>query len=498
MDHTTPQTPVTPSSALLSSLHLDPFLHLSLLHLKKNLIHSPKSTPHTVESIKSAMLELGLTPKIRNLAYSLSCSEKDRKSTPEILQVEQARDDWKQSIYDELLSVCSERGVSIIGPDSAQNKKIRYIFDSEDLFDAIKRIPCSSNMNASLCHNYGLIKLRLSTPDHSALRTKFSELHPCNRQYGMDETFLGSSKFIQHRQEVGVKVLQESYVPISRQYARYGIPAGLRPEIYRVCLNLPRRIGAKEGEYYNSLREKAKNMRYNVVDELFEMDSQTIISNSMSFFPFLENITNVVLAFSRDSWVVQNSTYTAHESIKYEMSDGSTTSIPSSGVQPFKGFVNYIAPLSLVYEDEERIYFTFRGMYSRLWCKLNVISSDSGTLIHLCKTFEDLLLSWDPALFMHLLSVNVAPLSIAFTWIHLAFTNVLETEQLLLLWDRLVGYDDLLLLPVLSAAIFTFRSETLMCTSSAQEVKDILDNNSGRRLKVMPILQAALFGECFK
>ena len=68
-------------------------------------------------------------------------------------------------------------------------------------------------------------------------------------------------------------------------------------------------------------------------------------------------------------------------------------------------------------------------MYSRLWCKLNVISSDSGTLIHLCKTFEDLLLSWDPALFMHLLSVNVAPLSIAFTWIHLAFTNVLETEQ---------------------------------------------------------------------
>jgi hypothetical protein len=95
-------------------------------------------------------------------------------------------------------------------------------------------------------------------------------------------------------------------------------------------------------------------MRYNVVDELFEMDSQTIISNSMSFFPFLENITNVVLAFSRDSWVVQNSTYTAHESIKYEMSDGSTTSIPSSGVQPFKGFVNYIAPLSLVYEDEER------------------------------------------------------------------------------------------------------------------------------------------------
>ena len=86
-------------------------------------------------------------------------------------------------------------------------------------------------MNASLCHNYGLIKLRLSTPDHSALRTKFSELHPCNRQYGMDETFLGSSKFIQHRQEVGVKVLQESYVPISRQYARYGIPAGLRPEV---------------------------------------------------------------------------------------------------------------------------------------------------------------------------------------------------------------------------------------------------------------------------
>jgi len=142
-------------------------------------------------------------------------------------------------------------------------------------------------------------------------------------------------------------------------------------------------------------------------------------------------------------------------------------------------------------------YFTFRGLYATLFSRLNVLNSKDGHLLHLCKTFEDMLFAQHPVLFLHLLSVGIDPLNVAFPWIHLAFTNVLETEQLLLLWDRLLGYDDLFLLPVLAVAIFLFRSEVLLCTSNPEDVKEIF-SNQGRRLRVVPLWQSCLFVDCMK
>lgn len=37
---------------------------------------------------------------------------------------------------------------------------------------------------------------------------------------------------------------------------------------------------------------------------------------------------------------------------------------------------------------------------------------DSGTLLHVCKTFENLLMASQPRLFVHLLSIGVQPLQV--------------------------------------------------------------------------------------
>ena len=162
-------------------------------------------------------------------------------------------------------------------------------------------------------------------------------------------------------------------------------------------------------------------------------------------------------------------------------------------MHPFKGLVKYASPLALTYQYEEPIYFTFRSMYSNLWSKLNTISSREGELLHVAKTFEDLLFALNPSLFLHLLSIGVDPLQVAFPWIHLAFSNVLEAEQLLLLWDRLVGYDDLTILSLFAASIFLFRSEVLLCCGTKEDVNDVFKGNHGRRLKVVPLLQTILW-----
>jgi hypothetical protein len=61
----------------------------------------------------------------------------------------------------------------------------------------------------------------------------------------------------------------------------------------------------------------------------------------------------------------------------------------------------------------------------------------------------------------------------------------------LLLWDRLLGFEQLSLLSVLSAAIFVYRSHPLLNASDLNDVRDIFSD--GSMLKVVPLLQHFLF-----
>jgi len=63
--------------------------------------------------------------------------------------------------------------------------------------------------------------------------------------------------------------------------------------------------------------------------------------------------------------------------------------------------------------------------------------------------------------------------------------------QVLLLWDRVVGFDSLLPLAVLAAAVFSFRQHALRSTRTASEVTEVMEHIN--TLKVVPLLQHVLF-----
>ena len=182
------------STTLMTALHLDPFLHLSFCHLKKQMIKSGKP-PGSLDkkALKAKMLEMGLTPKIRNLAYAISTTQRPPQHV--VPQISESSDEWRASIHDELVAVCEERGAEMAEAEGGKDeKKIRFIFDSEDLFDAVKRIPPSDNLNTDAHNHFGLIQVVLPTPNHLQLKEMFKEFHPSNQHYGLDENFKGSSR----------------------------------------------------------------------------------------------------------------------------------------------------------------------------------------------------------------------------------------------------------------------------------------------------------------
>lgn len=72
-----------------------------------------------------------------------------------------------------------------------------------------------------------------------------------------------------------------------------------------------------------------------------------------------------------------------------------------------------------------------------------------------------------------------------------AFSGYLATDQLLLLWDRILGYNSLEILAVLAAAVFAFRAVNLMEVTSLAAAEAVLADLS--TLKVIPLLQIFLF-----
>ena len=89
------------------------------------------------------------------------------------------------------------------------------------------------------------------------------------------------------------------------------------------------------------------------------------------------------------------------------------------------------------------------------------------------------------------MSINIQPLRVAFPWLQLSFVSFFEIDQLLILWDRVIGFTDLTLFSLLAVAIFISRSEVLLNCSKPEKALIILNEGSG--LKVVPLLQMILF-----
>lgn len=90
------------------------------------------------------------------------------------------------------------------------------------------------------------------------------------------------------------------------------------------------------------------------------------------------------------------------------------------------------------------------------------------------------------------MSHNIHPIRVVFKWLMKGFSGHLLPEQLLNLWDMIIAYDSLEVLPLLAVAILSFRKDNLLQVTTLQNVDSVLVDLSS--LNIMSLLQLALKG----
>ncbi|XP_036707901.1 TBC1 domain family member 19 isoform X4 [Balaenoptera ricei] len=340
----------------------------------------------------------------------------------------------------------------------------------------------------------GLIQVPLKVKDIPELKEFFVELGLTAGQLGVDDsTQVPPELFENEHVRIGQKVLSEQDSAAAQQYIRQGSPTALRAELWALILNISSQ--PEDILYYEQL--KTNVIQHDLlVDSLIYKDVKLTASNDDYYFVFEDYLYQVLLCFSRDTSVLGHFAYSSASPPKSYIRgklglEEYAVFYPPNGVIPFHGFSMYVAPLCFLYHEPSKLYQIFREMYVRFFFRLHSISSHPSGIVSLCLLFETLLQTYLPQLFYHLREIGAQPLRISFKWMVRAFSGYLATDQLLLLWDRILGYNSLEILAVLAAAVFAFRAVNLMEVTSLAAAEAVLADLS--TLKVMPLLQIFLF-----
>lgn len=370
-----------------------------------------------------------------------------------------------------------------------------HVYDPAELLERILAInhPNHSSRYTGL-RRPGAIALELAHPSVSELADALRELATA-RQVGVDDEL--RSWFHEERQRVGTHVLSGGHVPLVSHYARTGVPSNLRARVWQAALDATRT--ARTDREYAALQAEVRRVEL-LTDASVRADVRAALDDE-AFFVFADLLEEVTLALVRDPWVAQRAAHTTVPPIRAlaagsEQHEPPTSGgaaayhFPPSGIIPFRGLASFACPLCYLCGSAAELYPLLRAMWARYWCYLHTFSAAGGTLLPLLKLFEGLLHEAEPRLFHHLAQIGAHPTELAFDWLVFAFVGYLEVDQVLLLWDRVIGYDSLDVLALAAAALLRFRRDALMAAASEHEVADVLEDVSN--VKIVPLMQELL------
>ncbi|KAK2960780.1 putative TBC1 domain family member 19 [Blattamonas nauphoetae] len=317
------------------------------------------------------------------------------------------------------------------------------LFSCGDVYESMLRI---KNPNIGKQDVHSVLSVLPTIPTLEELRVIFSDLSPGKRHKGLDEQY--DPQFASEIHSLSKKLSKLKYIPLVRlrQLCRRGCDESCRKIVWSIIQD---------------------------PDGLCRR-SHSMLDQSLSEWSLMADDIIAKDCLIRDEWVKE----TIQEI-------GMVESLPFIGISMFA------APLEFVSTDPAQKYSIFRGLYTRYFRKLSHLASEPESLIHLCALFESLAQSFDISAYIHCLKLGVPPLKIAFRWIYYAFSGFLHPSQLLLLWDRMIGFDSLWILPILAAAIFAFRGASILICSNVEQLYGLFSSMTS--IEVVPLLQFFLF-----
>ncbi|XP_031751218.1 TBC1 domain family member 19 isoform X2 [Xenopus tropicalis] len=378
-----------------------------------------------------------------------------------------AQASWEKRVIKSLNSMCTELNIQLarkrplneqkellnkwneMGTDEPDLSLFRPVYAPKDFLEVLINLR-NPNYDIGDQGNYkshlGLIQVPLKIKDIPELRDFFQELSLNTGQLGVDDsTQVPPELFENEHLSLGKKVLAGHDSAAAQQFVRQGCPTSLRADLWALILNISNQ--PEDMLYYEQL--KSNVIQHDLLsDSLIYKDVKLTASNDDYYFVFEDYLYQVLLCFSRDTSVLAHFSYSSASPPKSYIRgklglEEFAVFYPPNGVIPFHGFSMYVAPLCFLYHEPSKLYQVFREMYVRYFFRLHSISSHVSGILSLCLMFETLLQTHLPQLFYHLREIGAQPLRISFKWMVRAFSGYLATDQLLLLWDRILGYDSL-------------------------------------------------------
>ncbi|OUM66474.1 hypothetical protein PIROE2DRAFT_6312 [Piromyces sp. E2] len=324
------------------------------------------------------------------------------------------------------------------------------------------------------------LPIYIKTPTIEEFRIKFKELDPnyVHLEVLKDLDTDKAVNTLNTRYELGNKIINSSSRLAARQYSKYGLPMFQRVKIYEIMLisEFTDNIEAYTYQYCSSLKNNI--IKYELlVDDVVQTDVKQI-QNDDSYFIFEDILSKVMYYWTRDHWLIpkvyQNNNVNDcgnTEGWFEPFIDNKRKIYPPNGIIPFWGISSYAIPFCYLYDNPDNVYMLFREFYSKYCSKLHTINNPKG-LIYLCQIFEHTFKQLDSVLYFHIqYIIGKSPLEIAFPWIVYSFVGMLDIEQILLLWDRIIGFDSLELIPIAATCIFLYKKDSLLQISGVNELK---------------------------
>ncbi|XP_037926548.1 TBC1 domain family member 19 isoform X2 [Hermetia illucens] len=483
-------------------------IYESLYRTVQKLVCTPNVDKNDMRTtLEDAIRATGLEIEIRNILFhlirssvkselkaSIQPAETFRKSKPKKFNdplsfLKRAGLQWDRRVRKSLNAMCTELKISITGQVRSSVDKeemvlkweelsnyavdlsnYRPVYAPKDLLDVLLSLKGPSKIDGvdDDIPKWEFAHIPLPVKNFFELRVHFADLLRL-------EPFQDLTLQCQ-------RVLNYKHTPLCQQTLRKGnTPPPYRGALWSYVLGS--HVNTHHIDHWEKLKANVLNTDL-IVDKLVFKDIQLTASNDDQYFVFEDVLYQVMLCFSRDSEIsemVQGEPGTS----KMKQYEG-----PPSGVVPFHGICMFAAPFCYLYDSPVKLYFTFRAFYIRYCHRLTTISTHHQGIVSLCLLFEKLLQTHEPQLWSHFRELQIQPIRIVFKWLMRAFSGHLPPDQLLILWDLVLGFDSLEILSLFAIIVLSFRKESLMQVSSLESVESILADLSS--IKVSPLIQLAL------
>ncbi|EDX03800.1 TBC1 domain family member 19 isoform X1 [Drosophila simulans] len=473
----------------------------------QKLVCNPSVDTHDMRNtLEDAIKSAGLETEIRNIVYNLVRTRLSRTDDKNLAIKQGAKPTvsdplgylkragvlWDRRVRKSLNAMCTELKVPLHGQPriSADREDFmakwnelsnynmdlanyRPVYAPKDLLEVLLSLkgPAKTTENTDQIPQWEFSHIALPVKNLFELRAHYADLLRSDSYLGVPDLTVQCQR-----------ILEARHAPMCQQFLKKGCtPAPYRGALWASVLDS--KLHDYDIEYWQKLRNAVWTTDH-IVDKLVFKDIQLTASNDDQYFVFEDVLYQVLLCFSRDTDIggcVEYETFPVK---------GKTYEGPPSGVVPFHGICMFAAPFCYLYDSPVSLYYTFRAFYIRYCHRLTTINTHPQGIVSLCLLFEKLLQTYEPQLWSHFRELQIQPLRVVFKWLMRAFSGHLPPDQLLVLWDLILGFDSLEILPLFAIIILSFRKESIMQVASLDSIEAILADLSS--IKVLPLVQLAL------